>query len=235
VVVNAAPKSVSSCSGAWDVSTLRRVFASIHAESCPTHFNFHMHTICSDGQLHPVDLIEQAIAIGLSGLAITDHHSVDGYRIAKTWLDNQPEKDDGSLLPHLWTGIEVTARLLDTEIHILGYAFNPSSSYMAPYLKQQPPDPFNAQAGQVISSIHEAGGLAVLAHPVRYRRSPHDLIPEAARLGIDGIETYYAYNNPSPWRTSPEQTLIVQELGVRYNLLNTCGTDTHGRSLLQRL
>jgi len=80
-----------------------------------------------------------------------------------------------------------------------------------------------------------AGGLAVLAHPVRYRRSPEDLIAAAATLGINGVETYYAYDNPSPWRTSPRQTDQVQRLSSTHGLLNTCGSDTHGLSLLQRV
>jgi hypothetical protein len=74
-----------------------------------------------------------------------------------------------------------------------------------------------------------------LAHPARYRISHDQLIPEAARLGIDGVETYYAYNNPQPWKPSPKQTQEIEQLSKTYSLLNTCGTDTHGLSLLQRL
>ena len=91
------------------------------------------------------------------------------------------------------------------------------------------------KAGSVIGAIQAAGGLAVLAHPARYKRSPEDLIHEAVKLGIDGVETYYAYDNPNPWRPSPRQTQLVQKLSAFYGLLNTCGTDTHGRSLLMRL
>jgi predicted metal-dependent phosphoesterase TrpH len=74
-----------------------------------------------------------------------------------------------------------------------------------------------------------------LAHPYRYRRPPEELIPAAADLGIDGIETYYAYNNPDPWKPSPVQTQQVKHLSEACGLLLTCGTDTHGLNLLQRL
>jgi hypothetical protein len=77
--------------------------------------------------------------------------------------------------------------------------------------------------------------LAVLAHPARYKRSHTELIPAAAAWGIDGVETFYAYNNPKPWKPSPVETLQVQHLAAEYQLLNTCGTDTHGLNLLQRL
>lgn len=67
---------------------LQQVFQTINAESCPRCFNFHMHTVHSDGRLQPEALIEQAIAIGLQGLAITDHHTVSGYKAAYQWLES---------------------------------------------------------------------------------------------------------------------------------------------------
>lgn len=234
MAVELAPAFNPLVPAARDVVALRRVFEQIHADSCPTSFNFHMHTVNSDGQLQPEILMQQAIAIGLQGFAITDHHSVNGYRIAQRWLDEQHSEQDRRL-PHLWVGVEVTSRLLDTEVHILGYAFDTESPSMQRYLQRRAPQGGEADAEQVISAIHQAGGLAILAHPVRYKRSPEDLIPQAARLGIDGVETYYAYNNPNPWQTSLEQTERVQRLSAAFNLLNTCGTDTHGLSLLQRL
>ncbi len=236
-VVNLVEDSVSSKPTAQDALALRGVFETIQAESCPTSFNFHMHTVCSDGQLQPERLMEQAIAIGLKGFAISDHHTVDGYKRAQVWLSDyiQANPDRIGNLPHLWTGIEVTSRLLETEVHILGYAFDFTHAAMEPYLQKHAPQDAIASAAQVIASIQMAGGLAVLAHPVRYRRSPEDLIAAAATLGINGVETYYAYDNPSPWRTSPRQTDQVQRLSSTYGLLNTCGSDTHGLSLLQRL
>lgn len=228
-------------SAAQDAAALKSVFETITAESCPQCFNFHIHTVCSDGQLQPEQVIQQAIEIGLTGLAITDHHSIQGYRQAQQWLENwlavQPDYSaSGSpLAPTLWTGMEINAELLGIEVHVLAYAFCPE--HEALHLYQQGTAPLGAAytAQQVVEAIHAAGGLAVLAHPSRYRRSPAELIPEAARLGFDGIETYYAYTNPSPWKPSPQQTRHAQELGTAYDLLNTCGTDTHGLSLLQRL
>jgi predicted metal-dependent phosphoesterase TrpH len=226
-------QNIGSKPKAQDTTALRHVFENISAVSCPLSFNFHMHTVCSDGRLQPEALVQQAIAIGLKGFAITDHHSVDGYRVAQRWLDEQSDRHS---LPHLWTGVEVTSQLLGTEVHILGYGFAPHHASMVPYLLGHAPiDPEDYSAGSVIDSIHAAGGLVVLAHPVRYRRSPEELIAAAAQLGIDGVETFYAYDNPDPWRASPKQTQRVTSLSRAYSLLNTCGTDTHGTSLLQRL
>lgn len=218
-----------------EIVALRRVFAETNAESCPTSYNFHMHTVCSDGQLKPEQLMQQAVDIGLKGLAITDHHTVNGYRAAQRWLEDWQIQHPDHAAPILWAGVEINANLLDVEVHILAYAFDPFHYSMMSYLLGHSAINEDYQAKQVISAIHSAGGLAVLAHPVRYRKSPEDLIPEAARLGIDGVETYYAYDNPTPWRTSPLQTARVQELSKTYGLLNTCGTDTHGSSILKRV
>lgn len=104
-VINLVEDSVSSKPTAQDALALRGVFEAIYAESCPTLFNFHMHTVCSDGQLQPEALMEQAIAIGLQGFAITDHHTVDGYQRAQVWLNNYIEANPDRIgnLPHLWT------------------------------------------------------------------------------------------------------------------------------------
>ncbi|MDX2243907.1 MAG: PHP domain-containing protein [Leptolyngbyaceae cyanobacterium bins.302] len=239
MVVNLIGVSASSIHAARDAAALRRVFETIHVDSCPLSYNFHMHTVCSDGQLQPEELMQQAIAIGLRGMAITDHHATEGYRRAQRWLETYREdaawRGDPAPTLHLWTGIEITSKLLDTEVHILGYAFNPDSPSMKPYTHRESPKGADALAERVVQSIHLAGGIAVLAHPFRYRRSAEDLIAEAAQTGIDGVETYYAYNNPTPWTPSPRQTEQAQRLTSTFGLLNTCGTDTHGQNLLQRL
>lgn len=235
MVVKMAPVLISSPVTEQDQHALRQVWQTLGPDSCPRSYNFHCHTTASDGQLHPKTLIEQAIAIGLKGFAITDHHTIGGYHIAQTCLDSLQHSLPTQAIPHLWTGVEITARLLNTDVHILGYAFDPHHSSLKPYLKGKAPQHQQAEAATVIDVLHQAGGLAVLAHPCRYRRSAHELIPAAANVGIDGVETYYAYANPDPWHSSPKQTQQVKQLSITYNLLNTCGTDTHGSNLLRRL
>lgn len=255
------PRSPHPTPAALNLAT---VLATIDRHSCPHHYNFHLHTHCSDGQMHPRALLDQAIAQGLQGVAITDHHTLAGYHAAQAYrqtLQNQPQSPAlaqpsasatpapaaspaGSApdrppapLPQLWSGIEITAKLLGVAVHILGYGFDVEDPGLAPYQTGTDVDasgqPF--AAADVIAALQGAGGLAVLAHPVRYRKPPEVLIPAAAALGIDGVETFYAYDNPVPWRPSVAQTDRVQQLGHAYGLLQTCGTDSHGPSLLQRL
>ena len=228
MVVNLARTSTN-------VDILRQVFQSVDAQSCPNVFNFHLHTVHSDGKLQPSTLMEQAIAIGLQGLAITDHHSIGGYQTAQAWLEDWKWRNSDDNTPYLWSGVEINANLLDVEVHILAYAFEPEHHSLKPYLQRKPTTGKEYQAHNVIAAIQKAGGLAVLAHPVRYKRSHFDLIPAAVERGIDGVETFYAYKNPKPWTPSVLETQQVQQLADEYQLFNTCGTDTHGLSLLQRL
>ena len=228
MVINFARTTVSK-------ELLKQVFQRIDAQSCPQLFNFHMHTVHSDGKLEPGDLMSQAIAIGLKGLAITDHHSISGYQAALAWLEDWKWSHPDADVPYLWSGAEINANLLDNEVHILAYAFESEHPSMKPYLQKIPSTGKAYQAVNVIKAVHEAGGLAVLAHPARYRRSHFDLIPAAAGDGIDGVETFYAYNNPKPWKPSVVETEEVQQLAEKFNLFNTCGTDSHGLNLLHRL
>ncbi len=215
--------------------TLKQVWESINRNSCPHNYNFHMHTIHSDGQLTPENLIEQAINIGLKGLAITDHHSLDGFYSAQGFLKDKQQQSPDLSLPYLWTGVEINSILGDTEVHILGYGFEPHHSAIQHCLQGKSLNRQEALAISVISAIHEAGGLAVLAHPARYRRSADELIPIAYESGIDGIEVYYAYNNPNPWQPSSEICDRIKQITEKYGLFSTCGTDTHGQNLLVRV
>ncbi len=223
---------------------LLRLFQQVRADSCPRQFNFHLHTTCSDGKLAPGELVEQAIALGLKEFAITDHHTIAGYLQAKQCLEDWQWRHPARVrrgsraavaLPRLWVGVEITAKLANTDVHILGYGFAPDHEAMALYLQGPTPQGADQQAERVIGAIQEAGGLAILAHPARYRRSPAELIPAAAALGMDGIETYYAYDNPLHWRPCPKRTPEVLSLTQQFSLLHTCGTDTHGTSITRRL
>ena len=215
-----------------DKSALIKVLETVHRDSCPSRFNFHLHTQCSDGQCQPIDLFQQAIALGLKGLAITDHHSIDAFFVVRQWLlekDIAPES-----VPQLWTGVEITGNLLDTDVHILGLAYDPNVICMKPYLTGESVQGSLRSADAVVDAIHEAGGLAVLAHPVRYRKSPEALIERGAEIGLDGVESFYCYGSDHPWSPSEPQTDRVQSLGDRFNLLSTCGTDTHGLDITRR-
>ncbi|AFY60993.1 PHP domain-containing protein [Synechococcus sp. PCC 6312] len=207
------------------------VFRRINAQNCPHLYNFHLHTTASDGQLSPETLVDQALDVGLIDFAITDHHSVEGYFAAQADLNQR----DVPCKPRIWSGIEITASLLDVEVHILGFGFNATHPALEPYLQGTAPTGTAATAKIVIQQLHQAGAITVLAHPARYKRPATELIPAAVELGIAGVETYYAYGNPHPWVPTPHTTDLVGGFAQRYGLLETCGTDTHGLNILGRI
>jgi predicted metal-dependent phosphoesterase TrpH len=242
MVATPSLSSTSQLPRTGEAETLRKIFTAVDATSCPHTYNFHMHTACSDGRLSPAALMEQVVDIGLHAFAITDHHTTRGYHQAKAWLEDWQWRNPTSLrgrrrgaVPRLFTGVEITAILAETEVHILGYGFAPKHSAIEPYLRGYAPRGEDKRAGAVIHAIQAAGGIAVLAHPARYRVSAKGLVPVAAALGIDGVEAYYAYANPEDWSPCPRHTPIVEQLAQEHGLLTTCGTDTHGPSLLRRL
>ncbi|MDX2270816.1 MAG: PHP domain-containing protein [Cyanobacteriota bacterium] len=204
---------------------LRVVLRNINRQSCPLHYNFHLHTHHSDGQMSPTQILEQARQVGLQGLAITDHHTLNGYRAAHEKLENGD--------PYLWTGVEITALLLGCEVHILGYDFAADAKVLQPYLQGISLPDLPAQ--QVIADLQAAGGLAVLAHPFRYTMTGSDLVEAAVAAGIDGLEVYYGYKNSDPWIPTLAQTQLAEAMATHHDLYKTCGTDSHGLSIVRRI
>ena len=83
---------------------------------------------------------------------------------------------------------------------------------------------FSFTAAETIAFIHQAGGVAVLAHPGKLdpaMRVQPRLIHELVERGLDGLEIYY----PSHPRKVRKK---LQRLAEQYGLLKTGGSDYHG-------
>jgi hypothetical protein len=78
-------------------------------------YDLHVHTTASDGVYTPEQVIAKAGEIGLAGLAITDHDTVDGLQPALQFIQEKGINID--LVP----GIELNTDFGDDELHILGY------------------------------------------------------------------------------------------------------------------
>ena len=72
-----------------------------------------------------------------------------------------------------------------------------------------------------IELIHQAGGLAVMAHPGLNRTD--EIIPDLVDAGMDGIECFHTKHST----TMAERYLEIAE---KYHLLVTGGSDCHGFS-----
>jgi hypothetical protein len=78
---------------------------------------------------------------------------------------------------------------------------------------------FKMSAAAAIELIHQAGGVAVLAHPGLNRTD--DPIPGMVEAGLDGIECFHTKHS----------TVIAEhylELADQFHLLVTGGSDCHG-------
>lgn len=106
-----------------------------------------------------------------------------------------------------------------------GYAKNKKQAFKR-YLVRGKPGyiamtwPSIQEVGQWIT---ESGGIAVLAHPMRYKFTRSKLIrliEEMRPAGIVGIEV-------STTTTDPQQATMLAELAVKYDLLASVGSDFH--------
>ncbi|WP_269622938.1 PHP domain-containing protein [Prochlorococcus marinus] len=210
---------------------LVKVIYNINQYSCPLNINLHMHTIYSDGSLDPISLLKQASKLGLQHFAITDHHSITAYKLINSW---KQENNINFFLPQIWSGIEISCILKNCLVHIIGLGFDIASPAISPYINNEASIGLSLRAENVIKAIKLANGLSILAHPARYRIDYKKLIDEAYLLGINGVEVWYDYSFSSNWKPSELICNSIDNYISRYNLLKTCGTDTHGYSLLRR-
>ncbi len=73
---------------------------------------------------------------------------------------------------------------------------------------------------EIIDAIHEAGGIAVLAHPGFYNN--FELLDELVEKGkLDGVEVYHPEN-------TPEQQEMLLKIAKKNGLVVTGGSDFHG-------
>jgi predicted metal-dependent phosphoesterase TrpH len=126
--------------------------------------DLHVHTIhSSDGRSTAEQILKQAECIGLGAVAFTDHNSIQGGQ-------------DAIKLPTkliVIRGVEVTS----AEGHILAYGVGVDI-------------PSGRSATETIKLIHDAGGIAVAAHPGRIWSG----LKRNSILGhnFDGIEVHNA-------------------------------------------
>lgn len=78
-------------------------------------FDLHIHTSASDGLCRPEEVVQEAIELGLEGIALTDHDTVRGIEPAQRYI--RENRCPLVLVP----GIEMNTEVDHYEIHILGY------------------------------------------------------------------------------------------------------------------
>lgn len=84
-----------------------------------------------------------------------------------------------------------------------------------------------------VRNIHNAGGIAIIAHPgVSIKdKSDQDFVAELKRLigyGADGLECFYSEH-------TPHITTLCVDFCDKNMLLKTCGSDSHGTFLSRQI
>ena len=110
--------------------------------------DLHTHTNFSDGTDTPAQLINKAMANGITTLAITDHDSIGGWEEAKMAL-----RPGLSLV----LGAEISCQTVDgISVHILGLLFDPNFNQLMQTLEQTRENRYSRME-RIIKRINEAG------------------------------------------------------------------------------
>ena len=183
--------------------------------------NLHIHTTYSDGRGEFSDLVKQAKEKNLKYFAITDHNTVAGY------IDNP---DCGII-----TGAEFDVWYKYIFLHLLAYGIDINAQCMKNFYAK---NKFETEKDivrilpvrnifKLINAIHDAGGIAVIAHPACCWALDMDkFIKDLKDIGLDGVEVYYPYPR---WRKYMKFAPIekIEEIADKYDLIKTGGTDCH--------
>ena len=244
-------------------------------------FDFHIHSKNSDGEFSVEHIVKLLEVLKINKFAITDHDNIDSVFYLK-----------GKKCNYI-SGVEMSSRYMDTNMHILGYYIDGDLSKLQELCKKvrharksrleehisKLTSEFNLEFSQkdidiitsdtstlgrphigrllikygyvnsmeeafekylykvhssifyrtdakiVIDAIHEAGGIAILAHPKdiekKYKIDIEEFLPHLIEIGIDGIEVYNSIHKF-------EDTIKYKKLAEKYELLTSGGSDYHG-------
>lgn len=190
--------------------------------------NLHAHSKHSDGSLDFETLVKQAQQLGLKHFAISDHNSVEGWK-------NYPLDGKDFLIP----AVEFDCFYKGTLLHILGYGIDPNHSDIEKICAKKKSETqydiirlFKSRHPKTaIEAIHNAGGMAVFAHPCCcWVFNLDSFTSDLKNFGLDGIETYYPYKRHRAFIKFHSRHNI-ENLAHKYDLIKTGGTDEHGSLL----
>ena len=91
--------------------------------------DLHLHTTASDGRCTPRELVDRAIAAGVTVMAVTDHDTTAAVEETRAYA-----RERGVLSI---AGIEVTAVEAERDIHVLGYFLDPDDPELNEFLAVQ--------------------------------------------------------------------------------------------------
>jgi len=193
-----------------------------------TRIDLHMHSTHSDGHDSPETLAALCQSCGVTFVALTDHDTLEGLDA----FENTCKVQGLGCI----SGVELTVLYGKRELHLLSYGFDRHDPHMWRLVRDlaefQRPDPASYSmikkrtCAEVISVVHQAGGLVFMAHPlvtIPDKTTLENCVADLVRMGLDGLEVYHEHDGP-------EISTYLHGLCEQHKLLASGGSDYHGKT-----
>jgi len=181
------------------------------------YIDLHIHSIHSDGTLAPEEIVQYAKEYQLKAISITDHDTVANFQEAK----QAGEKYNVEIIP----GIEISTKIDEYTIHLLGYYFDPESRLINEYVNDN--RAIREERAKKILRRLDALGIKISYELVKLRANggvigrPHiaDVLFEESYVFSfrDAFEKYLGENKPayvSKSTLSPQKGMeIIHDAG----------------------
>jgi len=169
--------------------------------------DLHTHSIYSDGADTPEMMVARAKAIGLDGMAITDHNTTKGW---KRTID-AGKRLGVVIVP----GQEISLRKGKKKV----------GEILALFLEKEITKNQLSQADDIIDDIRKQDGISVIPHlfnPFWWRMEGTEVITTAGKKGkkVDAIEVINGMNTESDNRRS-------DAFATKHGYAKTAGSDAH--------
>lgn len=161
-----------------------------------------------------IELFQSATGIPLSAAEVLDDAKdgiVTGELIAEILLKRPDAPEYELLLPYLDGGAR---------------SDNPYVNFYWDYFAQGKPAYVQVHfisMAEGVKLLHDAGGIAVLAHPGQNLQGDYAFLEQMIETGIDGIEVYSSYHGNA-------EAALFDAFARQHGLLVTCGSDFHGKT-----
>ena len=205
------------------MKNLRELIQTFTKEDYPNKVNLHIHTNCSDGLGDYNQIIASAREKGYKLIAITDHNTIEAHKNIQDKI--------------LLTGVEFDCWFGYVFIHLLAYGIDINHPDIYPFLAKTKKDTEDVlprlfakrNIKKLIEAIHNAGGIAVLAHPACcWALNLEKLVKNLINIGLDGIEVYYPYPRFRKFAKFHSAEDVIKIAEKYPQLIKTGGTDFHG-------
>ena len=191
--------------------------------------NLHLHSTFSDGKGDVNDILKQAKELGYKKITFCDHNTVEAYHKTDILKENI-----------VMTGIEFDVWCGYVFMHLLAYNIDIHNSELLSFCAKTKKETeldivrifSKRDIKKLIQAIHNADGIAVLAHPdCCWAINLDKVVKKLISYGLDGLEVYYPYKRHRGI-IKFHKAKTVEKIADKYNLIKTGGTDLHGETLL---